>query len=116
MKKPIDLRHPYIFYMGHLPAFLDIQISKATGEPLLNNYFAQIFERGIDPIVEDPSICHAHSAVPDQWPCYEDIIAFRDTVWAKCRDLLKSTDKKVIRALNMSYEHEAMHLEVIRTK
>jgi hypothetical protein len=53
--KPIDLRHPYIFYLGHLPAFMyltfyirDIQLCRCTGEPLTEpKYFTEIFERGI---------------------------------------------------------------------
>lgn len=48
LTKPISLRHPYIFYFGHLPAFIDIQLSKCTGEPLTPPlHFAEIFERGI---------------------------------------------------------------------
>jgi hypothetical protein len=32
-EKPIDLRHICLFYTGHIPAFLDIHLSKLLGEP-----------------------------------------------------------------------------------
>lgn len=33
MQKPIDLRHICLFYLGHVPTFLDIMISKLLQEP-----------------------------------------------------------------------------------
>jgi L-histidine Nalpha-methyltransferase / hercynylcysteine S-oxide synthase len=113
--KPIDLRHPYIFYLGHLPAFMDIQLSRLLGEELSKPaYFATIFERGMDPIMEDPSQCHPHSATTDCWPEYADIISYRDKVHERCRKLIRSDNlsKRALRILNMCYEHDAMHLEV----
>ena len=32
-QKPIDLRHICLFYLGHIPAFLDIHLSKLLNEP-----------------------------------------------------------------------------------
>jgi uncharacterized SAM-dependent methyltransferase len=32
-QKPIDLRHVCLFYIGHIPTFLDIQLSKLLNEP-----------------------------------------------------------------------------------
>jgi len=32
-QKPIDLRHICLFYLGHIPAFLDIQLSRLLNEP-----------------------------------------------------------------------------------
>ena len=32
-EKPIDLRHIYLFYTGHIPTFLDIHLSRLLGEP-----------------------------------------------------------------------------------
>jgi len=32
-EKPIDLRHICLFYLGHIPTFLDIQLSKLLQEP-----------------------------------------------------------------------------------
>jgi hypothetical protein len=32
-QKPIDLRHICLFYLGHIPTFLDIQLSNLLQEP-----------------------------------------------------------------------------------
>lgn len=32
-EKPIDLRHICLFYLGHIPTFLDIHLSRLLGEP-----------------------------------------------------------------------------------
>ncbi|KAI8896884.1 histidine-specific methyltransferase [Globomyces pollinis-pini] len=109
--QPIDLRRPYIFYLGHLPGFLDIQLAKL----LILDYYSEIFERGIDPIMEDPTQIHPHSKAPDQWPNFEDIYAYRDVVRDRCRKVIKSSSisKPVARCLTMCYEHEAMHIETL---
>ncbi len=39
-----------------------------------------IFLRGIDPIVLDPSRCHAHSEVPETWPQPQEVHAYVKTV------------------------------------
>ncbi|KAJ3321895.1 hypothetical protein HDV06_003761 [Boothiomyces sp. JEL0866] len=115
LNKPISLRHPYIFYLGHLPAFLDIQLSRAVGIEPTNKYFAEIFERGIDPIMEDPSICHSHSKVPTVWPKVQEILDFTSSVRNRLQVLLNDGNlcKKQIRAINMSFEHEALHIETL---
>jgi formylglycine-generating enzyme required for sulfatase activity len=120
LHKPISLRHPYIFYLGHLPAFMDLQISRVLSQPVTEPaYFGTIFERGIDPIMEDPSICHQHSVVPDEWPTYEDVIEYRNKVQNRVRNLLvqgdfpKELDRRLKRVLNMCFEHEGMHFETL---
>lgn len=32
-QKPIDLRHICLFYLGHIPVFLDIHLSRLLNEP-----------------------------------------------------------------------------------
>lgn len=32
-EKPIDLRHICLFYLGHIPTFLDIHLSRLLEEP-----------------------------------------------------------------------------------
>ena len=45
LKKPIDLRHICLFYLGHIPAFLDIHLSKLLQEPHTEpEHFKDIFE------------------------------------------------------------------------
>ncbi|KAF8198039.1 DUF323 domain-containing protein [Pholiota molesta] len=71
-QKPIDLRHKCLFYIGHIPTFL------ISTEP---KWFWNIFERGIDPHVDDPDHCHNHSEVPtndEDWPSLAEVLVFRD--------------------------------------
>ena len=48
--QPITLRHPIVFYEGHLPAFsLNTLVKKALGRPGLDESLERLFARGIDP-------------------------------------------------------------------
>ncbi|KAF1831095.1 hypothetical protein BDW02DRAFT_601127 [Decorospora gaudefroyi] len=118
LSKPIKLRNECIFYLGHIPTFLDIHIARATdGQPSEPAYFWKIFERGVDPDVEDPTQCHAHSEVPEEWPPLESILKFQQTVRDKVEALYTSgeadSNGRVSRALWLGFEHEAMHLETL---
>jgi L-histidine Nalpha-methyltransferase / hercynylcysteine S-oxide synthase len=83
-ESPIDLRHICLFYTGHIPTFLDIHLSRLLGEPNTEpehfkvrqapifslvtclRILQYIFERGIDPNVDDPTECHVGCLVmPD---------------------------------------------------
>lgn len=58
-QRPIDLRHICLFYYGHIPTFLDIHLSRLLKAPHTEpEAFKYIFERGIDPNVDDPTQCH----------------------------------------------------------
>nr|GAT57897.1 predicted protein [Mycena chlorophos] len=123
-QKPIDLRHKCLFYIGHIPTFLDMLLSKATGgsatEP---KYFWNIFERGIDPHVDDPDHCHNHSEVPEldeDWPSLETIMMFRNGVRARLQQLYdditagrRQLTRNIARTLVMTLEHEGWHVETL---
>lgn len=116
LEKPIKLRNACIFYLGHIPTFLDIQLTKATNLPPCEpSHYPQIFERGIDPDVDDPSKCHDHSEVPDEWPPLEEILGYQNKIRAKVEALCATKDlpRKVGRALWIGFEHEIMHLETL---
>ncbi|KAF9091784.1 hypothetical protein BGX29_010782 [Mortierella sp. GBA35] len=119
LEKPIALRHPFLFYLGHIPVFLDSQLSRVLKEEYTEpKYFNVIFERGIDPDVDDPTKCHAHSEVPDTWPEVEAIIDFRDRVRERLFKVLNDPvaypmTRRLARMIFMAFEHEAMHLETI---
>lgn len=123
-QKPIDLRHICLFYLGHIPAFLDIHLSRLLEEPHTKpEYFKDIFERGIDPHVDDPNQCHPHSEVPqndEDWPILESIVTFRDSVRARLTRLYKDLEtgkrqltRKIGRVLFMTFEHEGFHAETL---
>lgn len=110
---PIKLRNCFLFYMGHIPTFLDIHVARAIqGPPTKPSSFRDIFERGIDPDVEDPNICHAHSNVPEAWPPVKEIIAFQDRVRARVKLLYEDgtteANCKLGRALWLAFEHDGI--------
>ncbi|KAI0683454.1 hypothetical protein BC835DRAFT_1423256 [Cytidiella melzeri] len=123
-QKPIDLRHICLFYQGHIPTFLDIHLSRLLNEPHTEpEDFKYIFERGIDPNVDDPTQCHSHSEVPqkdEDWPSMGSIMAFQGRVRERLYKLYNDIDsgkvtltRKVARVLFMTLEHEAFHAETL---
>lgn len=118
MEKPIKLRNACIFYLGHIPTFLDMKVTEATGtKPTEPSYFYKIFERGIDPDVDNPEHCHAHSEIPDTWPALDTILQFQDGVRERVRKLYESGEAYeniwTGRTLWLGFEHEVMHLETL---
>ncbi|KAF5567937.1 DUF323 domain-containing protein [Fusarium napiforme] len=132
MEQPIPLRNPLLFYLGHIPTLSestlssqtlanselseDIHITRATNsKPSEPAYYHQIFERGIDPDVDDPSKCHDHSELPDGFPCLGDILLYRERVKQRIALLYQSekpcTDRCIGRALWIGFEHEGLHAE-----
>lgn len=62
LERPIALRHPFIFYLGHLPAFAWNHVCRGVlGRPSFDARLDEIFDRGIDPDVDDPTRCHPPS-------------------------------------------------------
>ncbi|KAJ7780841.1 DUF323 domain-containing protein [Mycena maculata] len=120
MQKPIDLRHICLFYLGHIPTFLDIHLSRLLQEPHTE---PEAFKRGIDPDVDDPTVCHPHSEVPqndEDWPTLVSILQFQARVRARVLKLYEDLDagnramtRKVGRVLFMTFEHEALHAETL---
>jgi formylglycine-generating enzyme required for sulfatase activity len=118
LNKPIQLRNAIIFYLGHIPTFLDIKLVEALNlEPVEPKYFQTIFERGIDPDVEDPSQCHAHSETPTDWPSVQAILEYQERVRQRVITLYTSgrpfKDQWAGRTLWLAFEHEVMHLETL---
>lgn len=116
--KPIKLRNACIFYLGHIPTFFDMKLVEATGmEPAEPRYFHKIFERGIDPDVDNPELCHAHSEVPDSWPELDVILTYQRTIRDRITELYKNgkatSDNWTGRALWLGFEHEVQHLETL---
>lgn len=132
LSKPIKLRNSLIFYLGHIPTFagecsvqtqidnclfvLDIHLTRALStKPTDPKAYQLIFERGIDPDVDDPEQCHSHSEIPDEWPSRSDILDYQDRVRHRIQFSLEKPDLERNRVLGealwLGFEHEAMHLE-----
>ncbi len=119
LQRPIALRQPLIFYVGHLPAFAWNQLNRGLlKEPSFNPGFDALFEFGIDPLDEGD--------VPEEpdWPDMADILAYRDEirhrvlVAAPLVDALAERDagERVAqgrRIYHVLLEHEVMHHETL---
>jgi ergothioneine biosynthesis protein EgtB len=116
--RPIALRHPIVFYEGHLPAFsFNTLVKKGLGRPGIDARLEQLFARGIDP----GSAASADAASALQWPDRAQVREFAD-----------EADRQVIEAIALAeivrpghplldraeaafaiLEHEAMHQETL---
>ncbi|KAI0751764.1 C-type lectin protein [Daedaleopsis nitida] len=123
--KPIDLRHKPLFYIGHLPTFANILLSRLIkAKPVGPPSYLTTFERGIDPIVDDPNHCHSHSEVPERdedWPVIEDVVKYRDAVrehvikriFTEMEAGERPLTRRMARTLMMVHEHDGLHIETL---
>jgi ergothioneine biosynthesis protein EgtB len=114
-------RNPFIFYIGHLPAFAWNQICGGILHwKSRNPDFDDLFCRGIDPDV-DTGECHWHPEAPEEWPSLRAILPYRDQVR---RAILESVAAVACleagdvmarggRVFQMVLEHETMHQETL---
>ena len=114
--RPIGLRHPFLFYVGHLPAFAYNQVRGALGLAPLHERFDRLFARGIDPDSDEA----ARSSSIDAWPPLDEVIAYRDearrAVRERLPELLAREDDPLCargRLLHIVVEHEVMHHETL---
>jgi ergothioneine biosynthesis protein EgtB len=114
--RPISLRHPIVFYEGHLPAFsFNTLVKRALGEAGIDDRLEALFARGIDPSEPDSDTSIR------QWPGRDEV-----------RQFAEEADARVLRALTSAeldrpghplldraeaafaiLEHEAMHQETL---
>src|SRR6266513_3222469 len=65
--QPIALRHPIVFYEGHLPAFsFNTVVKKGLGRPSIDAGLESLFARGIDPDDRRAEGTRAHAG--PRWP------------------------------------------------
>ena len=124
--RPIDLRHPVVFYDGHLPGFSFNTLNKrALGRPGIDARLETLFARGIDPSesqVDQPDSLHRRSGeAAKAWPDRETVRAFVAEADARViaaltnDDLDRPGDALLDRAdaVYTILEHEAMHQETL---
>jgi len=116
--RPIPLRHPIVFYEGHLPAFSFLTLNaRALGEPSVDASLERLFERGIDPGSAAEAKAHARS----DWPSRERIAAFAEACDRRVRSAITSAKiqdagvPRLVRgqAVYTLLEHEQMHHETL---
>ncbi len=115
--QPIHLRHPIVFYDGHLPAFsFNTLVKKALGRPGIDERLERLFARGIDPDESDSS-----SGRIDAWPDRAAVRAFVEEADRRVLDILEHEPLDLpghplldrAEAAHAILEHEAMHQETL---
>jgi ergothioneine biosynthesis protein EgtB len=116
--QPIALRHPIVFYDGHLPAFsFNTLVKRALGGDSIDERLERLFARGIDPATDNAS--------PDRgidvWPDRDAVRAFaveadRRVIAALEKEDLDRPGHALLdraEAVFTILEHEAMHQETL---
>jgi gamma-glutamyl hercynylcysteine S-oxide synthase len=114
--RPIALRHPIVFYEGHLPGFsFNTLVKKGLGGASIDPGLETLFARGIDP---HESQTNGHRA---SWPDRDAVRRFADEADARVLDVLAREDLDRpghplldrAEAVFSILEHEAMHQETL---
>lgn len=116
--RPISLRHPVVFYEGHLSAFaVNALLKKALGQRGIDDRLEVLFARGIDP---DTEAAAADRAVAT-WPSRADVRAYTREADRRLRDVLQRGDldrpgHPLLDRAEAAFailEHEEMHQETL---
>lgn len=117
--RPVDLRHPIVFYDGHLPAFsFNKLVREALGGPSIDPALEALFERGIDP----DSAAAAQARTIASWPSRAEVAAFGDAcdravlralAEADLTDVARSPMLEGAEAAYAILEHEELHHETL---
>ncbi len=117
-ERPLPMRHPFIFYEGHIPAFsFNTLCDRALGQQKIDPHLQRIFERGIDPGTLDDAKRHNR----DDWPSLDRVKSFaaecdQRVEHALACDDIDRIDHPMLRRAQSGYtilEHEAMHQETL---
>jgi iron(II)-dependent oxidoreductase len=119
--QPIQLRHPIVFYDGHLPGFsFNTLVKRALGGPSIDPGLETLFARGIDPHegagARDTLVDHRA-----RWPARDAVRSFTTEADRRVRealargDLDRPGDALLDRAeaAHAILEHEVMHQETL---
>ncbi|HXK08751.1 MAG TPA: SUMF1/EgtB/PvdO family nonheme iron enzyme [Vicinamibacteria bacterium] len=110
LEQPIALRQPFLFYLGHLPAFAWNHVGRGfLGWPPFRPDLDGIFARGIDPVGVDACAPQA------EWPERAAVIEYRDRVRRDLAGALSDPGfpREGRPVVAMVVEHELMHHETL---
>ena len=119
--QPIALRHPIVFYEGHIPAFsFNTLVKRALGQPSIDAALEALFARGIDPH-ESAASDAASRSIESRWPSRETVRAFAEEADRRVVDALTNAELDQpghalldrAEAVFSILEHEAMHQETL---
>jgi len=130
--QPIALRHPIVFYEGHLPGFsFNTLVKKSLGRPSIDARLEALFARGIDPHETQAGAGQAGRAgqageagrvgQSNPWPLRDEVHRFADEADRQVIDALLHADVDRpgdplldhAEAVFTILEHEAMHQETL---
>src|SRR5579862_1274053 len=89
---PIELRHPIVFYEGHLPGFsFNTLIKRGLGRPGVDARLEALFARGIDPHESAAGVTAAGQVGVDRggWPERDAVHRFADEADRQVIDALE---------------------------
>lgn len=116
--RPIDLRHPLVFYEGHLPAFsFNTLVKKGLGGPSIDPRLESLFARGIDPHESQAG----DGGTASTWPSRAEVRAFaaeadRQVMTALRDGPIEQPGHPLLQRAEAAFailEHEAMHQETL---
>ena len=109
----IALRHPFVFYEGHIPAFsFNTLVRGALGGVSIDPALEDLFARGIDPPTDRATAIDAarHREI---WPSRDTVQRFAREADERVIEALKQADIDGTDAPFVILEHEAMHQETL---
>lgn len=116
-ERPLELRHPFIFYRGHIAAFhFNTFAKRACGFSAFHPDFDELFRRGIDPESSEG----ARDAHAD-WPSLAEVCEYTHRIDEIIESLLRRTKGErenepagpLAQAVSIILEHEEMHQETL---
>jgi iron(II)-dependent oxidoreductase len=119
--RPIALRHPIVFYEGHLPAFsFNTLVKRGLGGESIDARLEQLFARGIDPH-ESQGADGDPEALARLWPDRHTVRQFaaeadRRVLLALAHGDIEQPGHPLLHRAEAAYcilEHEAMHHETM---
>lgn len=117
LAQPIPLRHPFLFYLGHLPAFAWNQLCRgALGRGSLSPALDELFARGIDPhdtAADASGGTRGETSRPTRWPDERSTLDYRDRVRQDVRAALDALPESAMTRVQLVLEHELMHHETL---
>jgi len=120
--RPIPLRHPIVFYEGHLPAFsFNTLVKRGLGQPSIDAELETLFGRGIDPHESQEQRIGQRGDERTRWPAREMVQAFAAEADRQVLDALTRADidrpgDPLLDRAEAAFailEHEAMHQETL---
>ena len=120
--RPIALRHPIVFYEGHLPAFsFNTLVKRGLGRPSIDLHLETLFARGIDPHESEGSPTGQGHDARTGWPARESVQQFAAEADRQVLDALAHGDIErpgdpLLDRADAAFailEHEAMHQETL---